>query len=247
MAGIDANTIAMLHMDGTNLSTTFTDDALTPNIWTAQGGAIISTLIKKFGTASGLFNSSTSSYIDCPDSVSFTFSSAFTIDSWVDFTIINAQCAFYDHGIDDAGGFVSIYFDTTLGAITTAVVILRVGGTYRLIFNCPFVPIAGTQYHFAVVRIDTGNTSSSWRIFINGVGQTLTKTFGNWNGSYPDPTGTVKIGYTPNFAFYSNANYDEFRISNIARWTSDFTPPTSAYSVDGSASLSYRTLTGIGI
>lgn len=54
--GIDAYTKLLLHMDGTNGSTTFTDSEITPKTVTAQVNAQISTTQTKFGSGSGLFN-----------------------------------------------------------------------------------------------------------------------------------------------------------------------------------------------
>jgi hypothetical protein len=53
MAVDDAYTVALLHMNGADTSTTFTDEAGTA--WTAAGNAQIDTAQKVFGTASGLY------------------------------------------------------------------------------------------------------------------------------------------------------------------------------------------------
>lgn len=53
--GIDTYTKLMLHMDGTDASTTFTDSETTPKSVTALGAAALSTSQSKFGTASGFF------------------------------------------------------------------------------------------------------------------------------------------------------------------------------------------------
>jgi hypothetical protein len=64
-------------------------------------------------------------------------------------------------------------------------------------------------------------------VFKNGaqVGSTAT-----WSGSIGDIAAPVQIGaYATNYD-YSNGWFDEFRVSKgIARWTSNFTPPTAPY------------------
>src|SRR5664280_436737 len=76
----DSNTKILLHMDGSNAGTTFTDES--GKIWTAGGNGQLSTNSPKFGTASGLFNGS--SWITTPDSTDLTVGSGdFTIDFWV--------------------------------------------------------------------------------------------------------------------------------------------------------------------
>src|SRR3990167_7743345 len=60
---IDSYTKLLLHMDGTNGSTTFTDEI--GKTVTANGNAQISTAQSKFGGASGLFNGA-GDWIDVP-------------------------------------------------------------------------------------------------------------------------------------------------------------------------------------
>lgn len=54
--GIDGFTKLMLHCDGVDTSTTFTDSEITPKTVTANRGAQLTTSTSKFGTASGYFN-----------------------------------------------------------------------------------------------------------------------------------------------------------------------------------------------
>jgi len=92
------------------------------------------------------------------------------------------------------------------------------------------------------VRIDDGNTAASWRIFVDGEGQTLTLAGGAWNGAYPDVANYIAIGRTGDHpSGYVNGWLDEFRISKgIARWTSNFTPPTAPYSLDSSGTVTWQ-------
>lgn len=62
--------LSRLHFEGTNASTTFTDE--TGKTWTAGGGAQISTAQAALGSASGLFNG-TDSYISTPHHADFNF------------------------------------------------------------------------------------------------------------------------------------------------------------------------------
>ena len=75
------NVSYLLHMDGTNGSTTFTDSSNNAVAVTAHG-ATLSTSQVKFGTAAGSFNGS--SYISIPDSANVEIgASDFTFESWV--------------------------------------------------------------------------------------------------------------------------------------------------------------------
>ena len=78
MAVDDSYTKVLLHMNGTDASTTFTDES--GKTWTANGNAQIDTASYKFATGSGLFDGG-GDYIDTPDNADFNFGSGdFTID-----------------------------------------------------------------------------------------------------------------------------------------------------------------------
>ena len=89
--GIDEYTKLMLHMNGANGSTTFTDSSLSPKTVTRAGNAQISTAQYKFGGASGLFDGN-GDYISIPHHTDFDFGSGdFTIDFRVYITKTGAQ------------------------------------------------------------------------------------------------------------------------------------------------------------
>ena len=87
--GIDSNTKIMLHCDGSDSGTTFTDSSLTPHTVTANGNAHTDTTVKKFGTASAQFDG-TGDYLTAPDSSAWdvfgSSSENWTIDFWVKHT-----------------------------------------------------------------------------------------------------------------------------------------------------------------
>jgi hypothetical protein len=65
-----SSVVSLLHFDGANASTTFTDQ--TGKTWSAYGGVQIDTAQSKFGGASGLFNGA-SDYITTPSTAELTF------------------------------------------------------------------------------------------------------------------------------------------------------------------------------
>ena len=84
---------------------------------------------------------------------------------------------------------------------------------------------ANTWYHIAVTRSGT-----TFRSFVNGV---VEKTFTSISGAiYFDPTIPYNIGrsaYDPGGYFHYNGYMDDFRVTRgYARYTTNFTPPTSA-------------------
>jgi len=95
--------------------------------------------------------------------------------------------------------------------------------------------VADRWYHIAVVRIDTSDSSTSWRIYIDGVAQTIDRSTGgsfvSWgSANFFNIAAVGNIGVDSS-DHASNPHYGQiadFRISNgVARWTSNFTPSTS--------------------
>lgn len=228
--GIDEYTVLLLHANGQDGSTNFVDSSLRNHPVTANGNAQIDTAQSKFGGGSAFFNGSTD-YLQLPDSDNWNFSSGdFTIDFWINFTAlptITKTVTLYVQGATDSVVNLSRLF------------LYNDYGTYRWEFdsynNVPAGTITvlvnstglsiNTWYHIALVR--SGN---SWYWFQDGVQQvnTVTET-----DEVPDNTDNVRIGAIINSLTgndYFNGWLDEFRISKgIARWTTNFTPPTAEY------------------
>ena len=92
--GIDSDTVLMLHGNGTDGSTTFTDSSLTtPHTPVAVGNAQIDTAQSKFGGASIYFDGSGDA-LTIPNDGDFTFGSDdLTVDFWVRFEALPASGA----------------------------------------------------------------------------------------------------------------------------------------------------------
>lgn len=85
----DSNTLALLHMDGSDNGTTFTDSSSHGRIITRTGSPVTKTSIKKFGTSSCYFgdgdgtSGSHGNALSMPDSSSWDFlTSPWTIECW---------------------------------------------------------------------------------------------------------------------------------------------------------------------
>lgn len=217
MAGIDSNTKLMLHMDGVDASTTFTDASDSAHSPTAVGNAQIDTAQSKFGGASGLFDGA-GDYLAVPDHTDWdlftTTSSEFTIDFWVRFTGLSAQ------------GIIDQYVDTNnfwyIEKSTSKIVFFaNSGGASTLIIAANWVPSINTWYHIALTRDATTRF-----IFIDGVAQALSN---DVNIAMPALNAPLLVGKNTVNSSQLAGWVDEVRISDIARWTSGFTPPTSAY------------------
>lgn len=220
MAVDDGYTVSLLHMDGTDASTTFTDES--GKTWTASGNAQIDTAQSKFGGASGLFDG-TGDYISTPDHADWQLdggsnSNAWTIDFWVQFN-------------GDPGtaivGFVEQLQDTNNRweiVLSSNALYMRLvsGGSTLINLGNAWNPTTATWYHVAVVK----NGTTGYMMFVDGtqIGTTQTNT-----NPIPDFSGAMNVG-TYNGGSYLNGWIDELRVSKgIARWTANFTPPTAPY------------------
>lgn len=218
---ITANTLVALYMDGLDSGTTFTDSSSFARTITPTN-AKTSTVQSFFGGSSGLF-SAASSKLSVPDDAAFASgTNAFTFFAGKIRFISTGTQAIIKQGVDAVDWF--FYYDTTT---TKKLIFAAKDTTYLIRMSCPFTASAGVWYDIALVRIDNGNAATSWRIFVNGVAQTLTLEAGAWNASIPDINANVEIG-SPSGSF-NDANYfsgymDEVYMYDNARYTTDFTP-----------------------
>ena len=231
--GNDSFTKVLLHMDGADASTTFTDSNTggSAHTWTARGNAQIDTADSKFGGASGLYDG-TGDWVDTPDSADFTLGSGpFTIDGWFKCnaaggTTLNIA------GQNDAG-YTAAASPWSIKRSTANViqVIISDGASFTVINGTTqFTNAVNTGWHhYELVR--TGNTL---KLFIDGVQEGGDASF---SGTLPDSANTLSVGRAGEVAGSEwNGWLDEFRLSvGIARHTQAFTPPTGAYFLGGTA------------
>lgn len=206
----------LCHCDGTQASTTFTDNSLNALAITAVGSAQVETSVKKFGTGSVKLNGSTD-WLSVANSNVFNFGTGdFTIEFFVNFNNIdNAVYGFcYSNGSET--DWIEFYANgTTSGATLEA----RIQGSGTLAwahggFN------SGQWYHIALVR-QSGNVSCYKDGVAIGITQSQTNSVSLANA--------LLIGRAFNAAAPMNGYMDEVRISNIAVYTAGFTPPNAAF------------------
>jgi hypothetical protein len=235
--GPDSYTKLLLHMNGTNASTTFIDSATSKTV-TACGDAKITTAQSKFGGACGSFDGN-GDYLSLADSADWDFGSGnFTIDMWIKFNSLT-------NSPDDAMDLYNQYVDTdnriniqwyTSGGSRLLYFAAISGGDPKIAFHCTPGFVVNTWHHLAIVR--NGITSADWYCFVDGVSKTLTWTNGTTGaGVMPDIAGTLFIGKLSTTEYF-NGYIDEYRISKgIARWTSNFTPPSREYKGYGNVGI----------
>jgi len=209
-SGNDEYTKLLLHMDGIEDGTTFTDDSASNHIITRHN-ALTKTSVKKFGTASGYFDG-IGDYLSIPNSADWDFGTAnFTIDFW--FYMVSA--IYYDFFFRTDSDIFDIFASTHIpNEIITYSPLGRIdtSGGYCTISK---------WHHYAYVR--NGNSQI---VYIDGHNR------GSSAGSGSCDLSTLNLRVGLEIMQASDVYYvDELRISKgIARWTENFTPPVVPYS-----------------
>ena len=217
----------LLHGNGTNGSTTITDSSLTPKTVTAVGNAQISTAQSKFGGSSIAFDG-TGDYLTVPVSSDLELGTGnFTIELWF---YIAANSTPNSNGTR----FAQLIGNVT-NVILNGIELNVVGNATTTGLGFEFInTVAGTQYkvsftgsvsqstwhHIAVVR--NGTTTS---IYFNGT-SVASGTLGNQAISLVNPIWIGGLNVS-GFNHWLNGYIDDLRITKgVARYTSNFTPPT---------------------
>jgi len=211
------NVVALLHFDGADASTTFTD--VKGHTFTAVGNAQIDTAESLFGGASGLFDGS-GDYLSAPDSADWDFGTGdFTVELAIRFASlpVNAVMTVVSTYVDSTSG-LSIQYRTDGGAGNRLT--FGFGDTPN---NFAWSPSINTWYRVAVSRSGT-----SLRAFIDGtqIGSTIT------NSSNLTNTAALWIGAIDFGGPIQNFNgwLDELRITKgVARHTSNYTVDAAAF------------------
>ena len=208
--GIDSNTYLMLHFDeaeGAPVDVSQSSLVVDPKSTTVNTSG-------KFSNARDLNNS----YLELTNAAFATGSGDFTYDGWFYSTQQNKRRALF--GVNLAL-YCAVWEDNTVGVGISEDNSSWTWNHLDSDRSEATIP-ASTWYHLAVVKHGTTVTT-----YLNG-----TSILSFEIGSVTDVVGTgpFRIGYPLGGMSDSTDRVDEFRFSNVARWTSDFVPPTAPYS-----------------
>lgn len=214
-----ANVSMLLHMNGSNGSTTFTDSSNNAYAVTAFGDAAVSTAQAKFGQSCRL--DGTGDYLRVPvAAVSIAANTPFAVEMWIYLT--TAQSGYMMLLGDDNAG-ASSYL-----AISSTGLEAQFGVTAATLATCTQSFSQNTWYHIAVSR----DSSNVVRMYVDGTSKTVTQ--GTQGGAflYQGTYGFIGAwGYTTD-PYRFNGYIDDVRITDgTARgYTgSTITVPTAAF------------------
>jgi hypothetical protein len=216
--------------DGVSGGTTFTDLSSSPKAITRYGTPVINTSTKKYGTGSIYFDGS-GDYFTIPSTEAFSFGTAdFTIECWIWQLTPYASWPFIvDIGEHISGPGICIITGCGAGTDSPAPNMLSCysQGWYNSTSN---ISAANEWIHIAVVR-----ANNRLIFFKNGI---ASSSFAYSNNIVLSTSGIIGIGGCVNgpYALATNRSFngyvDDLRITKgLARYISDFVPPTQALPV----------------
>ena len=215
--------LLLLHCEGTDASTTFTDSSSQGYSVTAVGNAQIDTAQAKFGSSSALFDG-TGDHLSLASEVIWNMRGAFTIEMFVRFNSVAADCAFATRW--GGSGDQSFTFNWSTVAGNLLRFIYTTDGNSDVVISGSWVPSTGTWYHVAVSRDILGTL----RMFVDGsqIGSdadNVPEFYDNdnalWIGAQEGSGGSIGSSM--------NGWIDEVRITRAALYRGNFAAPTAAH------------------
>jgi len=202
----DANTIILLH--GEN----FTDYSPTIYTITNNNATSVASPSKGVNFCNSMSFNGSSAYLTLPIGAAVNGLSTYTVEGFFYLNSLTAASAI----ITPATSNGLVWYIGSDGKMV-------VGDNVSYAFLGGTAISTGTWYHLAVVA-----NGSGIKIFINGTLDTTGSQFA-FSGTSQSSNVGKNTSFGPGGAGYFNGNIDEFRISNTARYSSNFTPPSAPF------------------
>lgn len=222
-----SNVILLMHCDGTNGSTSFIDNAPTPNTLTANGSGQISTATPQYGTGAYSNGGAGGSSVSAPSGGVGGALDVGTGDFTVELALNSLSADTFSQGLigcvvsGTSGWYIS--FNNPTAEVRAQLLIGGVG--YSVPTNSSITK--DTYHQLALVRSGT-----TYTIYLDGTAgpSPLTQA-----GALGTPGTNLYVGAISTITSISCANIDEIRITKgVARYIgSSYTPPTGAFPDSG--------------
>jgi hypothetical protein len=174
-------------------------------------------------------------YLTLPNGIVQGVNGSFTIEAWVFWSSVSAWQRIFDFGTSTSN-FMFLTPSSNANMMRFGIV----AGATEVIDAA--IQLPNNAWTHVAVSVDATNTG---RIFINGVLQG-TGTI----AQRPSALGNTTANYIGKSQFVSDPTFngviDEFRISNIARYTSNFTPSQTQFTNDGNTVALFHFNEGTG-
>lgn len=225
------NVTLLLHGEGSNNSTTFTDSSLSNLAITRTGTPVVSTSRVKYGNAS-IYCNGTSQYLNIPsDYSSVAFGTGdFTVEFWsyLETAVTGYQFLF---NVTHTNGTMTIRYGD--GGFGNKLQVAVDSSSTSTVFSTSATKTTHTDVwkHIAFTR-----SGSTCRLFVDGTLQNINS--GANPGTYPltsftssvDVTGVTVARLGGESTHVSNVYLDEYRITKgFCRYTDSFTAPTTEF------------------
>jgi hypothetical protein len=209
----------LMHMDGVNGGTSFPE---VTGATVTRGGSTLpttSTAQSKFGGASALF-STAGGYLSIPHAAKVNAPTGdFTIEFWLRRSGFTGSPAVLYNKANGTGAYpYQVYLDAANQLVFRG---LDAAGT-STVFTCQSTTVISTSawYHVACVR-----QGSTFRLFVDGVQESAgSSAAALFNNSFPVYLGAFSTGGNVYLGYM-----DDVRFTKVARYTANFTPPSSAF------------------
>ena len=227
----DENTQLLMHMDGSNGGTTFTSSATRPGRHDlTPAGDLKMTRAKTKVSNSSIYFDGTGDYLSVgpsaagPCSQDFIWgTSDWTIEMWIYNDVTqNTRSLMQCSTVADQGG-IQLEWD---GSNKISFYDYTLESNWDAYASSASATPIDAWYHMAIVR-----ESQVFTMYINGTAQTAT---GNTSSSAMGNPTNPQFGFHRSDAsrYMLDSYLDQIRISNTARYSSNFTAPTSAFTAD---------------
>jgi YD repeat-containing protein len=208
----------LLHGDGGNGATSFTDSSLSPKAMAAFGDARISTAQSKFGGASAYFDGAGDFLFASPSDWNFG-SSAFTVDVWV------------HHLARPASGWQQIVGNVDDSGTAGWRVLVGVNGEVHFSwYDLSGVARGASTASNAIplnqwAHLAVSTAGGTTRIFVNGISLVVFA-----NAGIKTSSQLFLIGSSNGLGWFWNGYLDELRVTKgVGRYVDNFSPPTQAF------------------
>ena len=214
--------LLLMHFEGANGSTTFTDSSPVPYAIINTDSQISSFTLKSGFGSSGFFNNSGGSpyrQIETANVAPDLRNTDFTIECFIHPTALNfTLCEIFGTQRGNGDLCYACYINTSTNELTTSVFGTEISHQTTISLN--------TTHHIALVR-----RNNNFIIYLNGVAGNVSPSISqsiinNYNPTTPLRIGVARGGSASFFTGY----IDEFRIRKEAVYTGNFTPPTTPFS-----------------